>query len=239
MDNEKSVRWCARCKAASCARPFRRRIQSKERFQFSYTMAPALESFKLHEWSDDDVSSGEKYWAVVGTLKTFPLLVKTNALGASFRMAAQNVPLVCSESGPSFHCGQSDIEAFNYTRAACVALSQITAEALCKTCGFSTALDCSTFLELSYLDVHSRLFFNDKMHNFHVSPLSLFDRHTGRIVFEGLVEFSDAQLSEWSKFLVNVSSEGHRSTTGRVQGVLTRTPVQPLFETYITWCDLY
>lgn len=46
--------------------------------------------------------------------------------------------------------------ASNYAQFACAASLQIIAEALNKTSGFSTALDCSTLHEMSYLDVPLR-----------------------------------------------------------------------------------
>ena len=198
-----------------------------------------LSLFKLCESSDDDVNSGEEYSVVIKTPKRFSLLIGTIALGASFRMAARIVQLVRDESGLSFYSGCSDIMASNYARVACAAALEIVAEALNKTGGFSLALDVSTLHGMSYLDVRVRFFLNCEMYNFHVLAIPLFDRHTGLIMFEALAKFFDALFPEWRNFLVGVSSDGDRSMTGRIQGVLTRLAKESLLELFKIWCGLH
>lgn len=152
-------------------------------------------------------------------------------------MAARIVQLVCDESGLSFYGGCSFIIASNYARAACAASLQIIVEALNETSGFSIALDCSTLHVMSYLNVRFWFFLNDEMYNFHVSAVSQFDLPTGQIMFEVLVKFLDALYPEWRKFLAAVSSDGDRSMTRRIQGVLTRLSVEALLELYSICCS--
>lgn len=116
---------------------------------------------------------------------------------------------------------------------------QLIAEALDKTNGFSIALDWNTFPEMSYLDVCLRFFLNDEVYSFHALALPPFHRHTGQIISEVLVKFLDALYLEWRKnFFVRLLSDGDRSMTEKIQGVMARLSVQMPLELYRTRCAL-
>lgn len=199
----------------------------------------SLDLFKLNESSDDDGNLGKDYSVEIKTPKRFSLQNVTFALGASFRIAAQIVQLLCVERRLRFFGECSDIMASNYAAVACFVSLLIIAEALNETCGLSIALDCSMLHETSYLDVRFRFFLNDETKTFHVLAVHLFNWHTGQIMLAMLVKFLNPLYAEWQKLLVGITIGGDRLMTGRIQRVLMRLSVGELLELYAFLCGLY
>jgi hypothetical protein len=149
------------------------------------------------------------------------------------------VQLVRDESGLSVYGGCNDWMASNYTHVACAACLQIISDVLGKVNGYSIALDCSTLHGMSYLDIRTRFTINGVLYNFQSLALPLFARHTGELMFEAFVKFMDALYPQRREALVGMSTDGDRSMTGRIQGLVT--PVSEVTSTNLirVWCGLH
>jgi hypothetical protein len=75
---------------------------------------------------------------------------------------------------------------------------------------------------ISYLDVRIRVCLNGKIENFHLVALPLHDSHTAQDMIDVLVSFLTALLIDWMKKVVGLTTDGARSMTGRIQGLVTR-----------------
>jgi hypothetical protein len=211
------------------------------------TIARALSMFRLivpednDEGGDDYLNqiSCEEYSVQIKTPRRFSLLVGCVALGASFRLAARMVQLVRDESGLSLYGGCTDLMASNYTRVACAVCLQIISDVLGEVKGYSIALDCSTLHGMSYIDIRIRFTLHGVLNNFHLLALPLFGRHTGELMFEALVRFMDALYLPWRETLVGISTDGDRSMTGRVQGLVTRVDAVTSTRLIRVWCGLH
>ncbi|GMG17119.1 unnamed protein product [Phytophthora fragariaefolia] len=137
-----------------------------------------------------DVSEAVRYIARVKTHRQFSLLVKFIAGGASFRQAALQIECVKVETGIGDYGGCSDAVAANYARVGCAQSLQLLAECMSQVWAFSLAFDGSTHQGMSYLDVRLRFGRGNRLHNFHLLAVPLFERHTGAYMFEVLVTYA-------------------------------------------------
>ncbi|KAH6577118.1 hypothetical protein BASA50_010582 [Batrachochytrium salamandrivorans] len=143
------------------------------------------------------------------------------------------------ESGLAYLRGCSDAIASDYARIVCAASLQKISEALEAVWAFSIALDCSTHQSTSYLDVRCRFCLHEIIYNFHLMAISLFERHTGENMFATLVKFMNALIPSWRNRLVEVSTDGDRSMTGRIRGLSTRIESEASPGIIRIWCGLH
>ena len=92
---------------------------------------------------------------------------------------------------------------------------------------FSIALDLSTHLGQSYIDIRLRVCWNGKLVNFHVVALPMFERHTGEAMFNILSKFLDNMCPVWRSIIVGVTTDGARNMTGRAHGNLQQASLSP------------
>jgi hypothetical protein len=159
----------------------------------------AMQLFKKLEEVDplNGITAGQDlYKVVVKTRKRFQLLVKFVACGASFQMAAHLMACTRDESGMSMYGGCTDVLASSYTCIVCTASLQILSDVLSEVWAFSLALDGSTHMGTLYLDVCVCFVWLEKLYNFHLMAIPLFDWHTGKNQFWVLEKCLNAVLSK-------------------------------------------
>jgi hypothetical protein len=140
----------------------------------------------------------------------------------------------------SVYGGCSDALASNYTRIVCAALLQILSDALLQVWAFSLALDGSTHMGKSYLDVRVHFVWLNVLYNFHLLAIPLFDWHTGENQFHVLTKFLDALLFDhWKHACIGISSDGARNMTGSVQGLVSRLERVCSSDLIRIWCGLH
>jgi len=79
---------------------------------------------------------------------------------------------------------------------------------------FSLAFDSSTHFEQSFFDFRVWICFKGQLCNLHLVGLSLFYRHTAKILYNLLYKFLDALYPDWRVKLLNVSSDGENLMIG-------------------------
>lgn len=182
---------------------------------------------------------GGTYLVEVKTLKRFQLAVKLVALGDSFRSVSRQLGVIREETGMAEFGGASDVTISNYVRIVCAASLQSLSEIWAKSWAVSISFDCSTHQTRSYVDIRIRVFLNGDLQNLHLIALPMFDRHTGEIITALLERLFDALFKDWKTSLIGLTTDGDRTMTGRVRGVVTRLERQLGRGVVRVWCGLH
>ena len=96
---------------------------------------------------------------------------------------------------------------------------------------FSFAGDGSTYHDQSFFDMRVRF-----LANIHLVAILMFHRHTALIIFDMIVKFLDALYAPWRFKLINVSSDGENTMTGRHSGLVTRLRSDAEHDVLRIWC---
>jgi hypothetical protein len=205
------------------------------------TQRRALSIFKM--LSDDEVEEPaegrDQYVAEIKTVKRFTLAVKLIALGDSFRSVSRQLNVIREESGIADYGGSSDVTISNYVRIVCAVSLQKLAELMEKVWACSMGFDCSTHHENSYMDIRVRVFFEGRLRNYHVVALPMFERHTGKYMTELIAKLFDAVFTDWRISMIGLSTDGDRTMTGRIRGVVTRIEQMLGPGVVRVWCGLH
>ena len=155
-------------------------------------------------------------------------------------MAPRLMDFMQEESGMAVYGGCSDIAASSYTRIVCTDVLQILSDVMREVWYFSIAVNGSTHQGMSYLDVRMCFNWKEELLNFHLIAIMLYERNTGKNMFEVLKRFLDAIfLESWSKKYVAVSTDGAWNMTFRVQGLVTRIQDFCLPGMLQIWCGMH
>ena len=201
------------------------------------THTRALSIFRrAHE---DEANDREFYYAEIKTKKRFQLAIKLVALGDSFRSVGRQLQVIREESGIAAYGGASDVTVSNYIRICMAGCLQKLSEILETTWAISIAFDCSTHQSRSYLDVRVRFFHDNRICNYHLIALPMFERHTGANMSDLIVKFFDAFFLDWKSAIVGLSTDGDRSMTGRIRGVVSDIKKKLLPGAVRVWCGLH
>jgi len=127
----------------------------------------------------------------------------------------------------------------SFVRFVCALNLQKISEMLVSSWTFSLAMDMSTHMSTSYLDIRIRLFTCGTIHNFHLLAIPMCSSHTGKEIFLLAERALDVICPNWRDLIVSVATDGERKMTGRVQGVATRFErvAKPGF--FRLWCGLH
>ena len=135
--------------------------------------------------------------------------------GASFRMASRFLLLTKEQTGLASLGSVSEGKVASYIRFVCALnLQRITA--------FSLAMDMSTHMSTSYIDIRIRMFTCGSLQNFHLLAIPMFSSHTGEEIFSHASKALDVVCPDWRGVMISISTDGERKMTGRIQGVATR-----------------
>lgn len=167
------------------------------------------------------------------------MAIKLVALGDSFRSVSRQLDVIREESGIAVYGGASDTTVATYIRICMAASLQKLSEIMVTCWAMSIAFDCSTHQTRSYLDLRVRFFHVDRICNYHLIALPMFERHTGANMSDLIVKFLDALFPEWKSTIVGISTDGDRSMTGRIRGVVTSIERMLQPGCVRVWCGLH
>jgi hypothetical protein len=217
---------------------------AKRRLNYALAKQKALDIFKRNEIqaSHNDVELDFNYTITIPKTKTtvFSLATRYVSCGASFRMAANCIGKTYEiMKSPSLRsCSRRDVS--SYARVVCAINLQRMKDLLKRTWAFSLALDSATHDSTSYLDIRVR-YFDERscsIVNLHACALPMFDRHTGRVMFDMVAKFLGFICPDWRIRLLGATSDGARNMTGRVEGTLSYLESSLLRELSLIrmWC---
>ncbi len=133
-------------------------------------------------------------------------------------------------------CSRQDVNKF--IRVVCaINLQRITNVLRCFW-GFSIVLNFATHQSTLYLDLCFCVFIEEHntIVNLHGCALPMFDRHTGKVMFDMVSKFLTVLYLDWTICLIGLASDGTRNMTGRVAGVVTRLDAWRLpFNSDLVW----
>ena len=87
---------------------------------------------------------------------------------------------------------------------------------------FSLAMDMSTHMSTSYLDIQICLFIGGKIENLHLLAIPMFSSHAAEQIFVHAEKVLDVLCPRWRDLILSISTDSKRKMTGRVSGVVTR-----------------
>lgn len=153
----------------------------------------------------------------------FSLAIDYLRAGCSFKQAARIMLATKERTGLAAVGSCSDSTISKYARFACAINMQKISELLACVWTFSVALDMSTHMSSSYLDIRIRLHHSKSgIINLHLLAIPVFERHTAEVIFETADKALTVLCPSWKDIVVGVSTDGERKMTGRVSGVATR-----------------
>ena len=109
-----------------------------------------------------------------------------------------------------------------YARFVCALNLQLLRDMLARVWAFSVAMDMSTHMATSYLDICICLHWNFHILNIHLLAIHMLSRHTGEQIFLHSAKALDVLAPGWKQMVVSISTDGERKMTGCIQGVVTR-----------------
>lgn len=169
----------------------------------------------------------------------FYLICDYLSVGASFRMASRILAMTKENTGLASLGSVSEGKAASFARFVCALNLQSLKDLLVRVWTFSVAMDMSTHMATSYLDIRIRLHWKGSILNFHLLAIPMFSRHTGEEIFLHASKALDVLAPSWKKMVVAISTDGERKMTGRVQGVATHFEQAALPGFYRIWCGLH
>ena len=81
---------------------------------------------------------------------------------------------------------------------------------------FSLALDMSTHMSTSYLDIQTQFFYGSNVHNFHLVVVPLFTCHTGEQMYLHVEKILDILCPEWQSIMLSITIGGEIKMTGHI-----------------------
>lgn len=169
-----------------------------------------------------DGEGGDRFRVVIKNPVQFNLAIDYLRVGCSFRQASRIMHAVKERTGLAAVGACSDATISKYARYACAINLQKISEVLADAWTFAIALDMSTHMSTSYLDIRIRLHLNRSgILNWHILAVPIYERHTAEAIFEALVKLLDVLCPDWRAVIVGISTDGERKMTGRTNGVAT------------------
>ena len=135
------------------------------------------------ENADDSDLQQDPYHVIVKNQAQFNLVVDYVRVGASFQMVSQIVQMTKDRMGLASIGCSSEGKVTSYIRIACALNLQKLSELLASSWTFSLAMDMSTHLSTSYLDIRICVFKQGEIYNFHLLAIPMFRCHTGNEIF--------------------------------------------------------
>ncbi|KAH9572370.1 hypothetical protein CY35_02G145300, partial [Sphagnum magellanicum] len=165
-------------------------------------------------------------------------VVIPNAMRMSFRQAATAIKHVRDHTKTATLSGMNDLIVGQYVRVLVGGNLQDISDLMgdLSVWAFSLAFDSSTHFEQSFFDLRVRICFKGRLCNLHLVGIPLFVRHTAEILYNLLCKFLDALYPDWRVKLLNASSDGVNTMTGRHAGLITRIAWCVKFNVLRVWC---
>jgi hypothetical protein len=190
------------------------------------THSRMMRSFEDFAGDTEELQEGEgvdRFCIVIKNPVQFSLTVDYLSVGCSFRQAARIMISTKERTGLAAIGTCSDLTVAKYARYACAINLQKISELLDSAWTFAVALDMSTHMSTSYLDIRIRLHLNGPgIINMHLLAIPIFERHTGLVMFQTASRALDVLCPTWRDIIIGISTDGERKMTGHVSGVATR-----------------
>jgi hypothetical protein len=189
------------------------------------TRALLLERFvPTLDSSEDAADAGDvsRYAITATNTKQFQLVAQYLAAGLSFRQVSQVIMETKEVLGIGSTGSWSAAIVSLYARFICAMNLQCIAELLRQCWAVSVALDMATHMATSYCAIRIRICHKSTMHDFHLLPIPVHERHTGETIFKTFAKAMDALFPDWRETITGSSSDGEKKMTERHQGVVTR-----------------
>lgn len=187
---------------------------------------------------DHDVETGN-FVIDISNRAQFDLVIGYISRGCSFRQAESLFDLTKKITGLATLGSCPSGLPTKYARFACAMNLQKLKQVLATVWTFSIAIDMSTHMSTSYLDIRIRFEHGGRLYNFHVLALPFSDRHTAAAIFDATSKALDVMCPDWKSVLLSISTDGERKMTGQVKGVATQflSVTKPGF--IRVWCGLH
>ncbi|CAM6078315.1 unnamed protein product [Sphagnum tenellum] len=146
------------------------------------------------------------------------------SIGMSFRQATAAIQHAKDHTKTTTLSGMNDLIVGQYVRVLVNGNLQDISDLMgdLSVWAFSLAFDSSTHFEQSFFDLHVRICFKGRLCNLHLVDLSLFNRHTVKILYNLLCKFLDVLYPDWRVKLLNASSDDVNTMIGRHAGLIIR-----------------
>lgn len=172
---------------------------------------------------ESDEVGNDRFMVVIKNQVQFNLAVDYVSVGCSFRQASRLLLATKERTGLAAIGSCTDLHVAKYVRYICAINLQMLSELMMKCWTFSIALDMSTHMSRSYLDIRGRFHIISRgIGNFHFIGIPIYDRHTAEVIFNSTKKFLDVLCPSWENIIVGITTDGEKKMTGRVSGVSTR-----------------
>ena len=184
------------------------------------SMQRALEVFQDTADASEGPRPGDtdRYKIEIRNPLQFGLIVDFIRLGSSFRQAHRILESMRTRTGMATIGTCSRHRVSTYTRFTLAMNLQKICELLQNVWAFSLAMDMSTHMSSSYLDIRIRVCWSSKIHNFHLLAIPMPGRHTAEAIFNAADQAMTALCPDWKAIIVGISTDGEKKMTGRIQG---------------------
>jgi hypothetical protein len=127
-------------------------------------------------------------------------------------MAAQVILMTKERTGMATVGCVNEAKMTSYARFVCALNLDSISSILKKSWTFSIAMDMSTHMSTSYLDIRARIFVGGSIHNFHVMAIPMFSRHTAEQIF---IHAADENSSSKSRgYSLGIHEQGFQVVQG-------------------------
>ena len=180
------------------------------------------------------------YKVSIASKRQFEACRRAVAVGISFRGASR----VVREFSAAFGVGSigstmSQDKVRSYVRTAVSYSLQAIAEVMRSSWAFSISFDAATNQTNSYLDIRVRLYHREELWNMHLLALPMYERHTGKYMYDLIEETIGALDRNWKKKVIGVTTDGAASMTGEHRGVVSLIEREVLPNMFRIWCGLH
>ncbi len=160
------------------------------------------------------------------------------SIGMSFRQVATAIQHARDHTKTTTLSGMNDLMVGQYVHVLVGGNLQDISDLMgdMSVWAFSLAFDSSTHFEQSFFDLRVQICFKGRLCYLHLVGLSLFARHTAEILYNLLCKFFDVLYPDWRVKLLNASSDGENTMTGRHTGLIIRIARCAEFNVLHVWC---
>ncbi|PTQ41741.1 hypothetical protein MARPO_0033s0135, partial [Marchantia polymorpha] len=159
-----------------------------------------------------------KYQIDISNPKQFNLVAGFLSTGVSFRQAEALVTMTKEVTGVAEIGTAKDERVAQYARFILALNLQHIHNILDNSWAFSIALDMSTHMSTSYLDICIRLFWHGDILNLHLIGILVFCRHTAAEVYRHASAVLDVLCTEWKTMVISISTDGEPRMIGHIGG---------------------
>uniref|UniRef100_M4BZQ6 DUF659 domain-containing protein n=1 Tax=Hyaloperonospora arabidopsidis (strain Emoy2) TaxID=559515 RepID=M4BZQ6_HYAAE len=178
------------------------------------------------------------YQVIIKNVMRFELAVDHVSIGMSFRQTEDVIQHARDHTKTAKLTSMNDMIVGQYVRFLVGSSLQKVSDMMgdVSVWAFSLEFDASTHREQSSFDVRVQICYKGLLCNIHLVSLPMLDHQKAEIIYNLFVKFNDALYPHWCVKLLNSSSDGKNTMTGRHSGVVTRNARCAEFNVLHVWC---